>query len=115
MSKIPVVFTFDKRIILGAAVTIKSLIDCANSDTEYDIYVYHPDLSEKTIKELDDIETEVSKDELAGRVDLTDKKIFTIDGADTKDIDDAISLEMKNGNYLIIETSGKGDLEVTLY
>ena len=22
---------------------------------------------------------------------------------------------MKNGNYLIIETSGKGDLEVTLY
>ena len=48
MAKIPVVFTFDKRIILGAAVSIKSLIDCANPETEYDIYVYHPDIDEKT-------------------------------------------------------------------
>lgn len=53
MSKIPVVFTFDKRIIYGSAVAVKSLIDCANADTVYDIYVYHPDLSEKTIKEFE--------------------------------------------------------------
>ena len=33
MNKIPVVFTFDKRIILGAAVTIKSLIDTAKPET----------------------------------------------------------------------------------
>lgn len=52
MPKIPVVFTFDKRIILGAAVTIKSLIDTANSDTVYDIYVYHPDIDKKTIDEF---------------------------------------------------------------
>lgn len=52
MSKIPVVFTFDKRIVLGAAVTIKSLLDCARPDTEYDIYVYHPDIDEKTAKEF---------------------------------------------------------------
>ena len=52
MAKIPVVFTFDKRIILGAAVTIKSLLDCAKPDTEYDIYVYHPDIDDKTAKEF---------------------------------------------------------------
>jgi len=52
MAKIPVVFTFDKRIILGAAVAIKSLIDTANSDTVYDIYVYHPDIDNKTAEEF---------------------------------------------------------------
>lgn len=36
-----------------------------------------------------------------GRVDLRDKEIFTIDGADTKDIDDAISLSKIGDNYLL--------------
>ena len=52
MPEIPVVFTFDKRIILGAAVAIKSLIDSANHDTVYRIYVYHPDIDNKTIIEF---------------------------------------------------------------
>ena len=33
--------------------------------------------------------------------DLREKTIFTIDGADTKDIDDAISLEIVDGIYII--------------
>lgn len=53
MAKIPVVLTFDKRIILGAAVAIKSLIDNAQPDTQYDIYIYHPDIDSKTIKEFE--------------------------------------------------------------
>ena len=42
---IPVVFCFDKRIILGASVAIKSLIDCAVENTCYDIRIFHSDLS----------------------------------------------------------------------
>ncbi len=53
MTKIPVVFTFDKRIILGAAVAVKSLINTAKAETSYDIYVYHPDVEEKDIKEFE--------------------------------------------------------------
>ena len=44
MSNIPVVFCFDKRIVLGASVAIKSLIDCAKDDTSYDIRIFHSDI-----------------------------------------------------------------------
>ncbi|HPR24278.1 MAG TPA: ribonuclease R [Bacillota bacterium] len=43
--------------------------------------------------------TEEDKEE---RRDLKDKMIFTIDGADSKDFDDAVSIDMlENGNYLL--------------
>ena len=55
---------------------------------------------EETIAELDDIPESVSEKEKIGRRDLTDQVIFTIDGDDTKDIDDAISVEkLDNGHY----------------
>ena len=55
----------------------------------------------------DDVKDEVSKlpmqvyqGDLEGRRDLRDEMIFTIDGDDTKDIDDAISVErLSNGHY----------------
>lgn len=49
---IPVVFCFDKRILLGASVAIKSLIDCAKENTTYDIRIFHSDLDLKTQKAL---------------------------------------------------------------
>ena len=44
----------------------------------------------------------ITADDIKGRRDLRGKKIFTIDGADSKDFDDAVSIEMlENGNYLL--------------
>ena len=55
---------------------------------------------EETIKQLDSIPEEVYPEDKVGRRDLTDEVIFTIDGDDTKDIDDAISIEkLENGHY----------------
>ncbi len=48
------------------------------------------------------IPQKVDKEDLKDRVDLTDKLIFTIDGDDAKDFDDAVSLEyLENGNYYL--------------
>ena len=56
--------------------------------------------SEEAKEEADNLPLSVSDNDRIGRCDLTNKEIFTIDGDDTKDIDDAISLErLENGNY----------------
>ena len=58
--------------------------------------------SEAVLEELKSIPDEVDPVDLKGRRDLTDVVIFTIDGDDTKDIDDAISIKkLDNGNYLL--------------
>ena len=64
-------------------------------------YAIETEFNADVLKELDTIPTEVADSELQGRRDLTDKMIFTIDGAHTKDIDDAISLEMEGNLYVL--------------
>ena len=59
------------------------------------------EFSEDVIKELEDIPNVVSENEKVGRKDLTNEMIFTIDGDDTKDIDDAISIKKNNDNYIL--------------
>ena len=59
------------------------------------------EFSKDTIKELDKIPEEVTDNDLKGRKDLTNEIIFTIDGADTKDIDDAISLTKHDNIYTL--------------
>lgn len=73
-------------------------VDILTIAYKHEIY---PDFSKKTLTELDKIPDSVDPKDLTGRRDLTSKMIFTIDGADTKDIDDAISLERKGNNYLL--------------
>lgn len=58
---------------------------------------FDDEFNEEVIKQIDLINNEVSDKDLTGREDLTNQVIFTIDGDDTKDIDDALSLE-KNGD-----------------
>lgn len=56
-------------------------------------YEFDPNFSDEIIAATESIPSEVSENELQGRVDLRGETIFTIDGEDTKDIDDAISIK----------------------
>ena len=57
--------------------------------------------SEEVMNQVNSIPMEVQPNEYSNRRDLRDKIIFTIDGDDTKDIDDAISIEKENDNYIL--------------
>lgn len=60
------------------------------------------EFSKETLEEIKNIPDKVLETDKIGRVDLTKEEIFTIDGADTKDIDDAVSCKiLDNGNYLV--------------
>lgn len=55
---------------------------------------------QKVIKEAEDVAVEIPKEEIERRLDIRHLNIFTIDGEDAKDLDDAISIEiLENGNY----------------
>jgi len=45
--------------------------------------------------------TGIAQGDMKGRADLRGELIFTIDGADTKDIDDAVSLQKTENGYLL--------------
>ena len=65
---------------------------------------YHINSSfpEDVVEEVKTLPMEVSEADMKGRRDLRDKVIFTIDGDDTRDIDDAVSIDKKeNGNYVL--------------
>ena len=84
---------FVKRIghITDPGIDILSIIADHEIETEF---------SDSYLEELNKLPVEVKESELTDRRDLRDKMIFTIDGDDTKDIDDAISIEkLSDGNY----------------
>lgn len=55
---------------------------------------------EKVEAEAKKIPLKITEDEIRRRVDLREKTIVTMDGADAKDLDDAVSVEkLTNGNY----------------
>ncbi|MBR2827945.1 MAG: ribonuclease R [Bacilli bacterium] len=63
-------------------------------------YNINIDFPEEVKEEVSHMPMQVFESELAGRRDLRDEMIFTIDGDDTKDIDDAISIKrLSNGHY----------------
>lgn len=73
-------------------------VDILSIAANYDIFEEFP---EDAMQQAENLPVEVRKADWVGRRDLTAENIFTIDGADTKDIDDAISLEVKDGYYIL--------------
>ena len=57
--------------------------------------------TDEVMEEVNALPSEVLDSDREGRKDLTDMTIFTIDGDDTKDIDDAISISKKGENYIL--------------
>ena len=72
-------------------------IDILSMCLKHDI---HADFNDATLEEAALIPDVVLKKDLKGRRDLRDEVIFTIDGADAKDLDDAIGVKkLANGNF----------------
>jgi len=72
-------------------------VDILSIIYKYNINTEFPDDVKEEVKHLP---MEVHEEELKGRRDLREEMIFTIDGDDTKDIDDAISIKiLNNGHY----------------
>lgn len=97
-----VVKELDRNTVLAEITTIIGHKNDVGVDVEAIVYkhMFSPKFPDEVLEELKDIPDSVSDDEKKGRRNLTDVTIFTIDGDDTKDIDDAISIKkLANGNY----------------
>ena len=94
----------DKCQAYGVVLTIlgqsDSLFSCLNGvilENNYSV-----DFSDNVKSELKSIPDEVSDEDIKGREDLRDIITFTIDGDNSRDFDDAVSLEdLENGNMLL--------------
>ena len=98
-----VVVRLGKRIdnsrFMGEVVENDPGIDILSIVKKYNIETDFPDDVKEQLK---NIPSEVSEEECKNRRDLRNEMIFTIDGDDTKDIDDAVSIHRKpNGNYVL--------------
>ncbi|SDB08215.1 ribonuclease R [Pseudobutyrivibrio sp. YE44] len=60
-----------------------------------------PEFPDKVLKQATNVAKPVSEADMAGRQDLRELCVVTIDGEDTKDIDDGVSLEMDGDNYVL--------------
>lgn len=58
-----------------------------------------PEFPEKVLNQAETVAKPVSEADCAGRLDLRDTVMVTIDGEDAKDLDDAVSLEMEGEFY----------------
>ena len=99
---VKVIKELNKRKYLGEVVRIIGHKNDPGTDILAIAYKHgiYEDFGPDVEKELEAIPNEVDEKELVGRRDLTGEVIFTIDGDDTKDIDDAIGIRMlENGNY----------------
>ena len=65
-------------------------------------YGFNLEFPKEVLEELKKFSDEVTYEDKIGRVNLTDERVFTIDGKDCKDMDDAISIKRKeDGGYIL--------------
>ena len=64
----------------------------------YDLPTSFP---EKVLNQAERVAKDVSEADMAGRMDLRDWQMVTIDGEDAKDLDDAISISKDGENYIL--------------
>ena len=84
---------------------IKVLGSSTNSKNMIEALIYREGLSEEFSNEAMQQTKEVIKEKIdySNRKDLTKLPVITIDGADAKDLDDAVYVEkLENGNYKLI-------------
>ena len=63
----------------------------------YDLPTEFP---EKVMNQAERVPDQISEADMAGRMDLRDVQMVTIDGEDAKDLDDAVSLTMEGDKYV---------------
>lgn len=103
---------FDERVVVAitgydavnrmVGKVIKVLGDSNSIKGNIEAIIYEhgikQEFDEETLKQAENIPTEVT--DISGRLDLRGQTIFTIDGDDARDFDDAVSIEhLENGNY----------------
>lgn len=87
----------------GKVIEIIGHIDDPGTDILSIIRAYDlpMDFSEKIMHQVENVAKEVTTADMAGRMDLRDWMMVTIDGEDAKDLDDAVSLFMDGENYVL--------------
>lgn len=71
---------------------VLSIIRAMNIDEEF---------PEEVLRNADAVSGPVTDEDMVGRMDLRDTLMVTIDGDDSKDLDDAVSLQKDGDNYLL--------------
>lgn len=95
-------FPKESKSIGGKIIEIIGNIDEAGVDMLSLVKAYRLpyEFPEPVIEEAKKIKLAISKKDIPNRLDLREKNIFTIDGEDAKDLDDAIYVEKLNdGNF----------------
>lgn len=93
---------YDGDAVYGRVIKVLGDADSISGNIEAILFEHNirTEFPEAVIREAEATPQEVSKKDIAGRLDLRDKIIFTIDGDDARDFDDAVSLDiLESGNY----------------
>ena len=100
---VQIIKELDKNLYLGKVVKVIGHkndpgVDIMTIACKHEIFL---DISDDAKKQVENMETTVSKEDIINRKDLRNEIIFTIDGDDTKDIDDAVSINKDGDNYIL--------------